>query len=401
MPAPLLITFLSFVSAALVYPVLPFQAMALGADALFVTLLLVAEPLVGALLAPFVGRWSDRYGRRGVAVALLALAIPAYLVMSIADQLWILFLSRLLAGASVSVSPVIQAYLADITSKQDRILGMAGVNAAFCLAWVVGPVIAFFGLGASGTDYPSVAVLAMLGGVLATTVAIVTLPASTDWLRRTAPETTASPTPAAARHLPFSAFGQAAGATLVAAILLFSLTYAAMDTTLGLWLDQQLALGARALSVAFAIAGLAAFLALLLIKRLVDPLSEEAVACGSGLAMVAGYGLLLLSPSLWTLVLAMILLGAGMAVGTSCLQSLISQAAPPGRQGAVMGDCDAAINWVQIAGPLGAGMAIDRLGLFVPYLACALLTGLATVLLARHARALSSHNLRGSLPEGG
>lgn len=401
MPAPLLITFLSFVSAALVYPVLPFQAMALGADAVLITLLLVVEPLVGALLAPVIGRWSDRYGRRDIAIMLLALAVPAYLVMIFADQLWILFLSRVLAGASVAVSPVIQAYLADITSKEDRILGMAGVNAAFCLAWIVGPLLTYLALGDGGSGFRTVAILATACGAITTAVAFATLVEPARQAQPKDRKAVEPPSNGPASHMPFQALGQAAGATLVAAILLFSLTYAAMDTTLGLWLDQRLSLGARALSVAFAIAGAAAFVSLLMIRRFISVLSEEAVACCSGIAMVTGYGLLLLSPTLWGLVLAMVLLGAGMAVGTSCLQSLISKAAPQGRQGAVMGDCDAAINWVQIAGPLGAGLAIDYLGLAWPYAACAVLTGAATGLLARHVRVLSRQDLKEILPEGG
>ncbi|MGF1612198.1 MAG: MFS transporter [Kiloniellales bacterium] len=398
MRAPIIVTFLSFIGFAVVYPVLPFQALALGASAQGVTALLVVEPLVAALLAPLVGSLSDRIGRRPVVLLLLALALPAYLLLAMADALWLLFASRLLAGASTAVSPVIQAYLADVTSKDDRILGMAGVNAAFCLAFIVGPVITTTALGPDGTDYATTA----LAGAAAALAAVLLAGVCLAEPRRTLaaePAEAAKPANRPGRERPFAALVRAGCLLPVLALSILGLVYAAMDTTLGLWFDETSGWGARELSFAFAIAGAAAFIALCVIRRLTAPLGEAAAAAVCAIAMGLGFLALLLAGGWIGLASAMALLGAGMAVGTSCLQSLISKAAPADSQGLVLGQADALFTASSIVGPLAAGFAFEQLHVASPYAAAAVLSLLAALLLARNARA--SETTPASQPEQG
>ena len=387
MRAPVIVTFLSFIGFAVVYPVLPFQALALGASAQGVTALLVVEPLVAALIAPLVGSLSDRIGRRPVVLLLLALALPAYLLLASADALWLLFVSRLLAGASTAVSPVIQAYLADVTSKDDRILGMAGVNAAFCLAFIVGPVITTTALGADGTDYGTTALAGAVTALAAVLLAGLCL-VEPQRAESAGPAASAEPDSGPGRELPFAALARTGCLLPALALTVLGLVYAAMDTTLGLWFDQTTGWGARELSIAFAIAGAAAFLALCAIRPLTAPLGEAAAAAVCAIAMVIGFVTLLLATGWLGLAAAMALLGAGMAVGTSCLQCLISKAAPPDAQGLVLGQGDALFTAAGIVGPLAAGFAIEQVHIAAPYAAAAVLSLLAALLLARYARAV-------------
>lgn len=390
MPLAVAVTFLYFAGVAIVYPALPFQALELGASAPLVTLLLVVEPLIAALLAPWIGRLSDRLGRRPVALVLMALAVPAYLIMAAAGSLWLLCASRILAGASSAVSPVIQAHLADITTADERVSGMAGINAAYCLAFIVGPVVAMLSLGPSGSDYATTALIA--SGVAAVAAAAVAFLAEAPAAARDAEAggaTAGRPArSASAPAPPFAAAFDPRCAILVAVLVAFGLVYASLDTTLGLWLDRAHGWGARELSVAFAIAGTAAFVALCFIRRLTDPFGEVATALGCGLAMAAGF-LVLLIPTGWpSLAGAMLLLGAGMAVGTSCLQSLISKIAPADAQGRVLGECESLLNIAGIGGPLAAGLAIEHLGPDWPYFALSLIALGAVLLLRQRARHL-------------
>ena len=393
MPLAVAVTFLYFAGVAIVYPALPFQALELGASAPLVTLLLVVEPLIAALLAPWIGRLSDRLGRRPVALVLMALAVPAYLIMAAAGSLWLLFASRILAGASSAVSPVIQAHLADITTADERVSGMAGINAAYCLAFIVGPMIAMLSLGPSGSDYATTALIATgVAAVAAAAVAFLATPTEAPAAARDdeiIAATAGRPArPASASARPFAAAFDPRCAILVAVLVAFGLVYASLDTTLGLWLDRAHGWGARELSVAFAIAGTAAFVALCFIRRLTDPFGEVATALGCGLAMAAGF-LVLLIPAGWpSLAAAMLLLGAGMAVGTSCLQSLISKIAPADAQGRVLGECESLLNIAGIGGPLAAGLAIEHLGPDWPYFVLSLITLGAVLLLRQRARHL-------------
>jgi len=64
MPAPILVALCNLIGLGIVYPFLPFQALALGAAPLQVSLLLVTDTAVILVLAPFWGRLSDQLGLR-------------------------------------------------------------------------------------------------------------------------------------------------------------------------------------------------------------------------------------------------------------------------------------------------------------------------------------------------
>src|SRR5690606_28159861 len=153
MPLPVLVALSYLVGLGIVYPFLPFQALALGATPLQVSLLLVIDTVVILLLAPYWGRLSDRLGRRRVIATALATAPAAYLLLAYADTLALLFFARALAGVSNAAIPVIQALVADTTLERDRVTGMANVNAAYGFAFVIGPLIGTILLGDGADDY--------------------------------------------------------------------------------------------------------------------------------------------------------------------------------------------------------------------------------------------------------
>jgi hypothetical protein len=109
------------------------------------------------LLAPVWGRLSDRIGRRRVIFLGLATAPLSYLLLAYADSLALLFAARALAGISNAVIPVIQALVADRTCDKSRVCGMANVNSAYGVAFIVGPLLGTFLLGSGGEDYRSAA----------------------------------------------------------------------------------------------------------------------------------------------------------------------------------------------------------------------------------------------------
>ncbi|HEY9539373.1 MAG TPA: MFS transporter, partial [Kiloniellaceae bacterium] len=158
MPVPVLVALCYLVGLGIVYPFLPFQALSLGATPLQVSLLLVTDTAVILVLAPYWGRLSDQVGRRRVIALALATAPIAYLLLAYADSLALLFAARACAGISNAVIPVIQAVVADRTGERDRVCGMASVNSAYGLAFVIGPLLATVLLGAEGDDYRSAAV---------------------------------------------------------------------------------------------------------------------------------------------------------------------------------------------------------------------------------------------------
>ena len=100
----------------IIAPILPLYADTFGASGLAVGLVFSAFSISRFALGPFVGRFSDRVGRKRI----MLVGLAAFTVMSvlyiIAESIWQLAAFRLLQGAaSVMVTPIAQAYVGDIT----------------------------------------------------------------------------------------------------------------------------------------------------------------------------------------------------------------------------------------------------------------------------------------------
>ncbi|HVM42760.1 MAG TPA: MFS transporter, partial [Gemmatimonadales bacterium] len=90
--------FVDMVGFALVLPLLPYYATQFGANALLVGVLVSAFSVAQLAVAPLWGRASDRYGRRPMIIAGLALSAVAYVVFAFAGSVWLLLLSRVVQG---------------------------------------------------------------------------------------------------------------------------------------------------------------------------------------------------------------------------------------------------------------------------------------------------------------
>ncbi len=135
------VVFLDNLGFAIVVPYLFFYVQKLGGNTLLYGILLAAYSLTSFIFTPIVARLSDRYGRRKILLAALAVASFSYFLFGAAEVLWILFLGRMLSGTTAATVPVAQAYVADVTTKQQRLKYMGLLGAAAGLAFIFGPAI--------------------------------------------------------------------------------------------------------------------------------------------------------------------------------------------------------------------------------------------------------------------
>ena len=117
------------------------------------------------LSAPFMGRLSDQRGRRSVLLVSCALTVLSYVLYAFATHIWALGLSRVLSGIAAANLGVAFAYVADVTTPQDRAKGLGLMGAAFGLGFILGPAIGALILLASH-DNPIW--LGVIGAVVAT-----------------------------------------------------------------------------------------------------------------------------------------------------------------------------------------------------------------------------------------
>ncbi len=98
------------------------------------------------LFSPVLGEVSDKYGRRPILlIALLGLSID-YLIHAWAPTIMWLFVGRFLAGITGASFTVASAYIADISTKEEKAKNFGLIGAAFGLGFIIGPGIGgFFG----------------------------------------------------------------------------------------------------------------------------------------------------------------------------------------------------------------------------------------------------------------
>lgn len=142
LPILFLIMFLVMVGFGIIIPVMPFFAEDMGANPTELGLLMAVYSFMQLISAPIWGRVSDKIGRKPVMmIGILGLSV-SFILMAISSQLWMLFIARIIGGLLSSANmPTTMAYVADITSEEDRGKGMGIIGAATGLGFIFGPAI--------------------------------------------------------------------------------------------------------------------------------------------------------------------------------------------------------------------------------------------------------------------
>src|ERR687897_2764854 len=135
--------FIDLVGFGIVIPVLPYYAegTVFNATPRTVGFLIASYSVMQLIFSPVLGRLSDKHGRRPVLLYSIIGTGIGFLVLGFASTLWMLFLGRILDGISGGNISTAQAYIADITTKEDRAKGMGLIGAAFGLGFIFGPAI--------------------------------------------------------------------------------------------------------------------------------------------------------------------------------------------------------------------------------------------------------------------
>src|SRR2546421_6465331 len=145
--SPLLVIFITvfidLIGFGIVIPVLPYYAEGtkFGATPSQVGLLFASYSVMQLVFAPILGRLSDRYGRRPILLISLLGTCVGFLILGFATTLWMLFVGRIIDGISGGNISTAQAYIADITTPENRAKGMGMIGAAFGLGFTLGPAI--------------------------------------------------------------------------------------------------------------------------------------------------------------------------------------------------------------------------------------------------------------------
>jgi MFS family permease len=126
---------------AMVFPLLPIYAIRLDADATVIGLMVASFSVAQVAASPIWGRLSDRFGRRPSLMVSLAGSSAAFLIFAYADSIFLLFLCRIVQGASGGTTGVMQAYVADTVPHEERAKALGWLSAATNAGVMIGPAV--------------------------------------------------------------------------------------------------------------------------------------------------------------------------------------------------------------------------------------------------------------------
>lgn len=137
--------FIAFLGIGLVIPVMPSFMNMMHLSGKTMGYLVAVFAVAQLLMSPLAGRWVDRYGRKKIIIIGLFLFSVSELVFGLAGNATMLYISRFLGGISAAfITPGVTAYVADITSIQERPKAMGYVSAAISTGFIIGPGIGGF-----------------------------------------------------------------------------------------------------------------------------------------------------------------------------------------------------------------------------------------------------------------
>jgi MFS transporter, DHA1 family, tetracycline resistance protein len=145
LPFILATVFLDMLGFGIVIPVLPALVASMTADktaqAYWYGALLASYGVAQFFSAPLLGAISDRFGRRSaLLISIFGLALN-FFITAISPWLWLLLVSRLIGGASGASYTVAGAYIADVTTPENRSRSFGLMGAVFGLGFICGPII--------------------------------------------------------------------------------------------------------------------------------------------------------------------------------------------------------------------------------------------------------------------
>src|SRR6201990_1944955 len=136
-----IVSVIDILGFGILIPLVPYMGVRFNAPPEWITPIMGAYSLCQLLAAPFWGRLSDRYGRRPILMSSLAGACVSYLILGFADNLALLFVSRILGGFMAGNISAAFAYASDVSLPEKRAASLGLVGAAIGIGFSLGPAL--------------------------------------------------------------------------------------------------------------------------------------------------------------------------------------------------------------------------------------------------------------------
>jgi DHA1 family tetracycline resistance protein-like MFS transporter len=371
MRALFIVCVIDILGFGILIPLVPYMADRFGAPPQLITPILGAYSLCQLVAAPFWGRLSDRFGRRPILMSSLAGACVSYVILGLADNLWMLLLSRVLAGFMAGNIAAAFAYASDISAPENRAKALGTVGAAIGVGFMLGPAIG--GLLAGNDEHTAnfglpAAVSAGLS-LLAISLVYFMLPESHAAEHRAPHRDPHRRTPIQLlRERPTLRF-------IVSGAFLVTCSQAILESIFAIWAMNKFGFGPRAVgAVLFCLALIPVTMQGGLVRVLAPRLGEVRLAIIAILAYVSGLTIIGWSNHLPLALVGLACCGVGAGLFSPSASALASKQATQRDRGAVMGTYQSGLSLARSLIPCLSGALYAGLGPSAPFLAGACVT---------------------------
>ena len=359
---------ISMLGMGIVSPFLPIYANTMGASSLEIGLVQAGFNITGIGTLLFIGRLSDRFGRKSfLSAGLGILAVSAIGLMYSKDPIH-LILWRFVQGLGASAHmPIAQAYLGDITPKGNEGRWMGYFNAVLFSGMGLGPLV-----GGVVSDAYSIRTTFLLMAILNILALISTLAFLKEMPRKVATRgNTAFLAPLKSRMIRGACSYCMTTGVGVATLMAF----------MPLFADVRIGLSASLIGVL-----LAARTPVSLLQswtgRLADKCNRRTMVLWGGAVATVAVALLPMTTAFWTLVAAYLLVAIGQSFGMPAANAFVVQEGRIFGMGASTGIFMLAMNVGNGIGPVVLGSVADWLGLDSAFQAAAVCMGIGLVVFA-------------------
>ena len=370
-----LTVFLDLIGFGIVIPLFPFYVKTMGGSARTVGFLLSCFSFTQLVATPFLGRLSDRVGRRKVILVSLAGNAVSMVLFALATKITLLpllFASRILAGGTAGNLAACQAAIADVTTGEARTRGMGRLGAGIGLGLVLGPVLGST-LSRFGMWAPPLGAAAM---------AILDLGAAFVWMPETHPPRKGE---GARVHVPRVSLATIlAQRRFVIVLGLYFCTFLYMTTmqvALALLTKERLGWTEKEVGSVFGGFGAIGFVIQgLLIGKIARAFGQVRTVTVAALVSAAGLATVALSHHAVPLLVGLFGLGVGVGLTQPLLSTIASEVAGTESRGAVLGFAQSAGGCARTVGPALSGFLFEGIGPGAPFAGGAIVAMCAVVL---------------------
>ncbi|MDQ0089126.1 DHA1 family multidrug resistance protein-like MFS transporter [Paenibacillus anaericanus] len=358
--------FLVFMGIGLVVPVMPQYMTELNINGSLVGMLVAAFSLTQFLFSPIAGRLSDALGRKKIIVAGMIIFAISELMFGLVSTSLLLFVSRMMGGIGAAlIMPAVMAYVADVSSSEERATGMGFINAAITTGFIIGPGIGGF-IAEFGIRVPFYA--AGIAGAVAALVTSLILPESTTQEQRAELKKKSGKSQSLVKQLIQSYKAPYFFSLIIVFVMAFGL--ANYETVFGLFVDHKFSFTPKDIAIIITFGSISgAVVQLTLFGWILNRFGENKVISVCLFMASLTVLLTLFVNSYWMIMIVTFIVFLSIDILRPAISTKMSKMAE-GQQGFVAGLNSAYTSLGNIAGPIVAGLLFD-ININFPYVSAA------------------------------